>query len=246
MSESGLREFTGRLEKSWRIVLKHRIYLVYVMALCLFVASKLCVVAGASKEQPKNPTFAAEFSVPLDDFLHSFNEVTRDHILCGTHTLYKKPPLTDALAMGNFRHRMHPSDDTVESSEHQGFQEQLQPTQVAARGATEAKRSEKNAELVEQTRISQREEEAARLAAAQASVQEIEQKITALRGEVERRVKAPGAELKGAPYFAAAKIKNLPASTQVVILIVTPYWFGVEAPDGRRGWIRIDQLEPLL
>jgi len=66
-----------------------------------------------------------------------------------------------------------------------------------------------------------------------------------MRHEVERRVKAPGADLKAAPFRAAANVKILAAYTEVVIMIVTPHWYGVETPDGRRGWMPADQLETL-
>jgi hypothetical protein len=30
-----------------------------------------------------------------------------------------------------------------------------------------------------------------------------------------------------------------------VIVIVTPHWYGVETPDGQRGWLPLDELESL-
>jgi hypothetical protein len=29
------------------------------------------------------------------------------------------------------------------------------------------------------------------------------------------------------------------------VLIVTPHWLGVETPEGQRGWLSVEQLEPL-
>jgi len=40
-------------------------------------------------------------------------------------------------------------------------------------------------------------------------------------------------------------VKTLAAYTEVVIVIVTPTWYGVETPDGQRGWMPVDQLESL-
>jgi hypothetical protein len=40
-------------------------------------------------------------------------------------------------------------------------------------------------------------------------------------------------------------VKSLEAGAEVVILIVTPYWYGVETTDGQHGWINRQQLEPL-
>jgi hypothetical protein len=62
---------------------------------------------------------------------------------------------------------------------------------------------------------------------------------------VEIRVKVPGANLKAAPFGSAANVANLTAYTEVVIVIVTPHWYGVETPTGLRGWLPLDQLELL-
>ncbi len=151
----------------------------------------------------------------------------------------------DAIFVETAHRRMHPSDGTVESSEFKAIQEHLQAIQFAAQEAADAKRRRDSAELVRQTVIRQREDETTRLAAAQSSVQDLQQRINAMRHELERRVKAPGADLKSAPFRAAANVKTLAAYTEVVIVIVTPHWYGVETPDGQRGWMPADQLETL-
>ena len=151
----------------------------------------------------------------------------------------------DAVFVETAHRRLHASDGTVESSEFKAIQEHLQAIQFAAQEAADAKRRRDSADLVRQTAIRQREDETTRLAAAQSSVQDLEQRISAMRHEVERRVKAPGADLKSAPFRAAAKVKTIAAYTEVVIVIVTPHWYGVETPDGQRGWMPVDQLEAL-
>jgi uncharacterized small protein (DUF1192 family) len=98
---------------------------------------------------------------------------------------------------------------------------------------------------VRQTLAFQHEDESTRLAAAQSSVQDLEQRVHSLRQEIERRVKAPGADLKAAPFRSAAKVASLSAYTDVVVMIVTPHWYGVETPDGQHGWLPLDQLESL-
>ena len=150
-----------------------------------------------------------------------------------------------AIFVETAHRRVHASDGTVESSEFKAIQEHLQAIQFAAQEAADAKRRRDSAELVRQTAIRQREDETTRLAAAQSSVQDLQQRISAMRHEVERRVKAPGADLKAAPFRAAAKVKALAAYTEVVVVIVTPHWYGVETPDGQRGWMPVDQLETL-
>jgi hypothetical protein len=151
----------------------------------------------------------------------------------------------DAVYVENTRRRVHPSDGTVESSEYKVIEEHVQAIELAEQEAADAKQRRESAELVKQTVIRQREDETTRLTAAQSSVQDLEQKVNAMRHEVLRRVAAPGADLKAAPFRSAANLKTLAAYTEVVIVIVTAQWFGVEAPDGQRGWLPAAQLESL-
>jgi hypothetical protein len=151
----------------------------------------------------------------------------------------------DAIFVETARRVVHSSDGTVESSESKVIQERLQAIQFAEQEAADAQRRRESVDLIRQTFIRQREDETALLAAAQSSVQDLEQRINSLRHEVERRIKAPGASLKAAPFSSAAKVANLSAYTEVVIVIVTPHWYGVETPSGLRGWLPLDQMEIL-
>lgn len=151
----------------------------------------------------------------------------------------------DAVYVEAAHKTVHPSDLTVEASEYKVFQDNLQALQSAEQEAADAKRRRDSAELVQQTQIRQREDETTRLADAQSSTKDLQEKVSALRHEVERRVKTPGADLKSAPFRAAANVKTLAAYTEVVIVIITPHWFGVETPDGQRGWLPEEQLENL-
>jgi uncharacterized small protein (DUF1192 family) len=149
----------------------------------------------------------------------------------------------DAIFVETAHRAVHPSDGTVESSESKVIQERLQSIQFAQQEAAGAQRRRESIDLARQTFIRQREDETALLAAAQSSVQDLEQRIKSLRHEVERRIKAPGASLKAAPFRSAASVANLAAYTEVVIVIVTPHWYGVETPEGQRGWLPLDELE---
>lgn len=133
----------------------------------------------------------------------------------------------------------------MEASEFKTIQDHLQAIQFAAQEAADAKRRRDSAELVKQIFVCQHEDETTRLVAALSSLQDLERQISSLRHQVERRVKAPGADLKAAPFRSAATMKSLAAYTEVVIVIVTPHWFGVETPEGQRGWMPVDQLETL-
>jgi|SRR5271155_2856423 len=151
----------------------------------------------------------------------------------------------DAVYIESAHKVMHPSDGNVEKNEMKEIKEALDSLQEAAAEAADVRRRAMSAELVHQSYARQREEENTRLSNAQSSEKEMQQEITALRHELERRVKAPGADLKGAPFQSAANLKTLAAYTEVVILIVTPHWVGVETPEGQRGWLPPEQLEPL-
>jgi hypothetical protein len=73
----------------------------------------------------------------------------------------------------------------------------------------------------------------------------LEQYVTGLRRQAGRRVKQPGAPLKSAPFHTASTMKSLEPGTEVLILITTTYWYGVETHGGDHGWLRRDQLEPM-
>jgi len=71
------------------------------------------------------------------------------------------------------------------------------------------------------------------------------ERLARLRREVERTVKNPGAPLKSAPFHTASTVKTLEPGTEVLVVILSTYWLGVETHDGAHGWIRRDQLELL-
>jgi hypothetical protein len=75
------------------------------------------------------------------------------------------------------------------------------------------------------------------------SGESLQQHVAELRREVERLVKKPGAPLKSAPFHTASTVKSLEPGAEVLILISTTYWYGIETHDGDHGWIRRDQLE---
>ena len=147
------------------------------------------------------------------------------------------------------RNVRHPSLGSVEQSEYAAIGEHLKNIQarrreeerdVAAVGAERA-----------QAATSQQQPGAWHLptagdaTAANTSVPEKEKRIDALRHQVELRVRDQGAQLKTAPFHGAATIESLPAETEVLIVIVSSYWYGVQTIDGHRGWIHHSQLEPL-
>ena len=72
-----------------------------------------------------------------------------------------------------------------------------------------------------------------------------EQHVQELRRQLERLVKAPGGALRAAPFHTASTLQSLPTGTEVLIVITTPYWVGIETHDGQHGWMLRDDLEML-
>jgi hypothetical protein len=151
----------------------------------------------------------------------------------------------DALYQESGHRVGHASDGTVEKSEMKEIKDQLEALQEAAAQAADARRRETSAELVRQSLVRQRDDETTRFQNAESTQKDLEQQVSALHHELERRVKAPGADLKAAPFQSAASLKTLSAYTDIVILIVTPHWLGVETPEGQRGWLPQERLEQL-
>jgi hypothetical protein len=77
------------------------------------------------------------------------------------------------------------------------------------------------------------------------SGQTLEERVKGLRKEVERLVKSPGAALRSAPFHTASALATLSTGTEVLILVSTPYWYGVETHEGQHGWMMRDELEDL-
>ncbi len=73
--------------------------------------------------------------------------------------------------------------------------------------------------------------------------QALEEHVKDLRKQLERLVKSPGAPLKSAPFHTASTLQSLTTGTEVLILISTPYWYGIETHEGQHGWIMRNQLE---
>jgi hypothetical protein len=150
----------------------------------------------------------------------------------------------DAVFVEDASRRVHASDSTVETSEF---------AEINARLLQIHKEEQQAAELVRQRQQEDqaraaaklRDQELARLNSAEASLRDLQAREHQLRHNVEVKVKNPNTELKAAPFQHAVKLQSLTAGTQVVIEIITPYWYGVETDQGQRGWLRQDQVEPL-
>jgi hypothetical protein len=150
-----------------------------------------------------------------------------------------------ALFQEDFRRTIHPSDGSVESSEYKAIQDHIDGIELQKKKDLEDTHARQQ-ELARQTLERKRQEdEAMSLAQAETSADSLEKKIQDLRRQVERVVRAPGGALKSAPFQTATTLKSLDTGTEVVILISTPYWYGVETQEGQHGWINHQQLEIL-
>jgi len=140
----------------------------------------------------------------------------------------------DAVFIETARRRADHSQGSVESAETDAVKQRLENNQ------SQRRQEQDEAQKVQQLQ-DQRESE--RRTAS--SIKDLEQQVAELRPKVEARTKDAGASLRSAPFRTASTLQALPAQSEVVILILTQYWYGVETKDGHRGWIRRSELEPL-
>ncbi len=170
----------------------------------------------------------------------------------------------DAIFVEDFRRVAHASNGSVETSEYKNIQDRLDEVELMKKQAVEAE-NDRQARLAKKQDFGMSESlsSAQTLSPAAPTPTEepvtqdappavtaqpgetLEQHVANLRHEVERLVKIPGAPLKSAPFHSASTLKSLPAGTEVLIMISTPYWFGVETRDGQHGWIPRERLEQL-
>ncbi len=149
----------------------------------------------------------------------------------------------DAVFVEDGSRRVHESDTTVETSEFAEVQGQIVRIQREERQTAEA--AERQQALRDaQSNAKERAEVAARLQDADDSVRSLQLRAHELEHDAEARV-IEKADLKSAPFQRAATLVSVPANSDVLVEIITPYWYGVETTDGHRGWLRRDQVEPL-
>ncbi|HTT18498.1 MAG TPA: hypothetical protein VMG82_06115 [Candidatus Sulfotelmatobacter sp.] len=173
----------------------------------------------------------------------------------------------DARFVEDYRHAAHPSNGSVEGAEYKDIHDHLESlalmkTQAADSGKSKQEFSSSKPDSTESQvvlkdvpttppvtplaspkTIQLPPEPASALEST--STPSLEQRVHDLRQQVERIVKAPGAPLKAAPFHTASTLEPLAAGAEVLIVISTPYWYGVETHDGKHGWILREQLEML-
>lgn len=168
----------------------------------------------------------------------------------------------DAIFVEDFRRVAHASNGSVESAEYKDIHDHLDALELMKTEAAEAEKTKQESSSRKQE-VALRDETGEPLketppssplsqpaAVPQETLEQappisLEQRVHNLRQQVERIVKAPGAPLKSAPFHSASTLQALPSGAEVLIVITTPYWFGVETHDGRHGWMLRDELEML-
>lgn len=162
----------------------------------------------------------------------------------------------DAIFVEDFRHTVHPSNGSVESQEYKDIHDHLDAIDLIKAQTLEAEKEKQEQAAKKQKLLFTDEPTSAPPketvvevatstpnATPAPAAQTLEERIKDLRRQVERTVKAPGAALKSAPFHTASTLQSLPAGTEVLIVISTAYWFGVETHEGQHGWILRDELE---
>lgn len=166
----------------------------------------------------------------------------------------------NAVFVEDFRHTVHPSNGSVETAEYKDVHDRLEAVASVKQQGAEAERERQGQlagkfDAASSAAVPQPSAAASanpgdspsrnESAAVQATPQTLEERVEALRRQVERTVKTPGAALKSAPFHTATTLQSLPAGTEVLIVITTPYWLGVETHEGQHGWMLRDELEQL-
>ena len=140
----------------------------------------------------------------------------------------------------------HPSLGNVEAAEYGAIQEHLRNMQSRrAQAEQRAAFDSKPATAPTPAPPQVAQASAPSVPDEQFTVPEMRKHVEALRHQVELRVKDGGAQLKSSPFHSAATLETLPAQSDVLIVILSPYWYGVETEDGHRGWVHHSQLESL-
>ena len=167
----------------------------------------------------------------------------------------------NALFMEDFRRTSHQSNGSVETSEFHDIQEHLDAIELMKKETAEAERNQRqDARRKLATQVtpgptagetmtgylkSQYHTPEADPVPQQAPGQSLKEYAQVLRKQATRIVKTPGAPMKSAPFQSASILEDLSPGTEVLIVISTPYWFGVETHDGMHGWLSREQLELL-
>lgn len=176
----------------------------------------------------------------------------------------------DARFVEDFRHVSHASNGSVEAAEFKDIRDRLETLDAMRNLAVEARKQREQKFSSSKSEVAANDgsgssdsgtgggssqsalgpsalagdaPSSANENAAAGPPQTLAERVHSLRQQVERLVKAPGGPLKSAPFHTASVLQSLPAGTEVLVVVSTPYWLGIETHDGQHGWMLRDQLE---
>ena len=162
----------------------------------------------------------------------------------------------DARYVEDFRHTSHASNGSVEGAEYKDIHDRLDSLGAMKAQAADAEKEISRSRAKDEPSLEPIPTPPANTAAIVATnssdgvehkpqppAQTLKEHVQDLRQQVERRVKSPGAALKSAPFRTATVLQSLSEGTEVLIVISTPYWYGIETHDGQHGWMLRDDLE---
>ncbi len=184
-----------------------------------------CIAPRNFKDSGDSGTLAVRYVIQSKDATHSILRI-------------------DAIYVESERNIVHPSNGTVESSEYRDVQDDVEAIQLKKKQAVEGEKNRQE-ELARRSLDRTRQADNTAVEVSESSAQGLEQHVRDLRQQLERVVRASGAQLKASPFQTAATLQSLVPGTEVVILIDSPYWLGIETQDGQHGWVKRDQLEAL-
>jgi hypothetical protein len=142
-------------------------------------------------------------------------------------------------------HRVHASDTSVESSEYAEIKRQLDSL-IRDREKTAEQRQKKKEENDKVVTLAlESRAESNRYQSVESSLTSLQRRVTELQHALEVHVSTGNTELKAAPFRTATTLTKLKGNSDVLVEIITPYWYGVETTDGHRGWVRRDQVVAL-
>ncbi|MCU1271878.1 MAG: hypothetical protein JWN74_3172 [Acidobacteriaceae bacterium] len=158
----------------------------------------------------------------------------------GKSTLLK----IEAIFVDDDHHGQHLSNGSVEGAEYKDVQDHIATAQLKKQQTAEDEQRQQQQLAAKELEIKRKQQQIEQTIA-WAPDESLQQHVNRLRQEVERLVRSPGTQLKSAPFKSASSLQPLPPGTRVVILISSPYWYGVETESGQHGWIHHSQVEQL-
>jgi hypothetical protein len=142
----------------------------------------------------------------------------------------------DAVFQEDARGTIHPSDGTPENGEFLAIEAKIKDVEEK-----EAEAKHEASAAVQEQQIgklqSELDREVADLKSIQSKQKDVEQQIADLQRNKAAHIRTSSADLKAAPYTKSKTLQSLTQGDTVTVLLQTPNWYHVLAPNGEQGWI---------